>query len=110
MTISDLSRRISPSTRRVRASVVRPSSFARRANIDRSDPVPVPLPTQALVRMVNGCVDPSQNGKYAAPVMTLAKKIGIPVLLVNVRMEASHQALPQVRSSHAGSHTTASAR
>ena len=50
--------------------------------------------------MVNGCVDPSQNGKYAAPVMTLAKKIGIPVLLVNVRMEASHQALPQVRSIH----------
>ena len=32
--------------------------------------------------MVNGAVDPSQNGKYAAPVMTLAKKIGIPVVLV----------------------------
>jgi hypothetical protein len=72
-----------------------------RANIiDRSDPVRAPPPPapppppQALVRMVNGCVDPSQNGKYAAPVMTLAKKIGIPVLLVNVRMEASHQARP----------------
>ena len=36
----------------------------------------------------------SRNGKYAAPVMTLAKKIGIPVVLVDIRMEASHQELP----------------
>ena len=35
-----------------------------------------------------------QNGKFAAPVMTLAKKIGIPVMLVDIRMEASHQELP----------------
>ena len=45
---------------------------------------------------MNGAVDPSQNGKYAAPVMTLAKKIGIPVVLVDIRMEASHQELPEL--------------
>ena len=55
-----------------------------------------PPQSQCLVRMVNGAVDPSQNGKYAAPVMTLAKKIGIPVVLVDIRMEASHQELPSL--------------
>ena len=55
-----------------------------------------PPRAQCLVRMVNGAVDPSQNGKYAAPVMTLAKKIGIPVVLVDIRMEASHQELPSL--------------
>ena len=48
----------------------------------------------ALVRMVNGAVDPSQKGKYAAPVMTLAKRMGIPTVLVDVRMAASHQEMP----------------
>ena len=48
----------------------------------------------ALVRMVNGAVDPSQKGKYAAPVMTLAKRMGIPAVLVDVRMAASHQEMP----------------
>ena len=48
-------------------------------------PTPPPLPGRGLS---------SRNGKYAAPVMTLAKKIGIPVMLVDIRMEASHQELP----------------
>ena len=59
--------------------------------------------SQCLVRMVNGAVDPSQNGKYAAPVMTLAKKIGIPVVLVDIRMEASHQELPPLGTLRHGS-------
>ena len=49
-----------------------------------------------IVRMVNGAVDPSQKGKFAAPVMTLARKIGIPTALVDIRMEASHQELPSL--------------
>ena len=48
-------------------------------------------------------MDPSQNGKYAAPVMTLAKKIGIPVVLVDIRMEASHQELPSLATLRHGS-------
>ena len=48
-------------------------------------------------------MDPSQNGKYAAPVMTLAKKIGIPVVLVDIRMEASHQELPPLGTLRHGS-------
>ena len=48
-------------------------------------------------------MDPSQNGKYAAPVMTLAKKIGIPVVLVDIRMEASHQELPSLELLRHGS-------
>ena len=62
-----------------------------------------PPQSQCLVRMVNGAVDPSQNGKYAAPVMTLAKKIGIPVVLVDIRMEASHQELPPLGTLRHGS-------
>ena len=62
-----------------------------------------PPRAQCLVRMVNGAVDPSQNGKYAAPVMTLAKKIGIPVVLVDIRMEASHQELPSLELLRHGS-------
>ena len=50
----------------------------------------------AIVRMVNGAVDPSQKGKYAAPVMTLAKRLGIPIVLVDVRMAASHNEMPQL--------------
>ena len=49
-----------------------------------------------IVRMVNGAVDPSQKGKFAAPVMTLARKIGIPTALVDICMEASHQELPSL--------------
>ena len=49
-----------------------------------------------IVRMINGAVDPSQKGKFAAPVMTLARKIGIPTALVDIRMEASHQELPSL--------------
>ena len=48
----------------------------------------------ALVRAVNGAVDPSQNGKYAAPITTLATKIGLPQMLVEIRHEAAHQELP----------------
>ena len=50
----------------------------------------------SIVRMVNGAVDPSQKGRYAAPVMTLAKRLGIPIVLVDVRMAASHQEMPKL--------------
>ena len=57
----------------------------------------------ALIRTVNGAVDPSQKGKFAAPVSSLARKIGLPTVLVDIRMEASHQELPTLELLRHGS-------
>jgi len=47
-----------------------------------------------LTRLVNGVVDPAQKGRYAAPVATLAAKAGLPRELVDVRHDATHDAMP----------------
>jgi ribosomal biogenesis protein LAS1 len=55
-----------------------------------------------LVRLVNGAVDPTQKGRYAAPIATLASKIHLPQELVDLRHEATHDALPSLRALRRG--------
>jgi ribosomal biogenesis protein LAS1 len=43
---------------------------------------------------VNGLVDPSQQSYYADSVLSLALKIGIPAWIVEIRHDATHNALP----------------
>jgi len=50
----------------------------------------------SLVRLVNGVTDPAQRGRSAAPVASLARAAGLPPLLVELRHQASHNALPQL--------------
>ena len=47
-----------------------------------------------LCRLVNGVVDPAQRGRYAAPVAVLAERANIPRMLVDLRHEATHGAMP----------------
>jgi len=42
----------------------------------------------AVVRLVNGATDPQQKGRFAQPVAHLARQLGLPSLLVELRHEA----------------------
>lgn len=48
-----------------------------------------------VVRAVNGLVDPGQR-KRAKPISMLAEGIGLPVWLVDVRHQATHNSLPSI--------------
>eukprot|EP00601_Ochromonadales_sp_CCMP2298_P002360 CAMPEP_0173185424 /NCGR_PEP_ID=MMETSP1141-20130122/9549_1 /TAXON_ID=483371 /ORGANISM="non described non described, Strain CCMP2298" /LENGTH=538 /DNA_ID=CAMNT_0014108955 /DNA_START=61 /DNA_END=1677 /DNA_ORIENTATION=- len=48
----------------------------------------------AVVRAVNGLVDPSQQGVFATSVLVLAGRMGLPGWLVELRHDATHAALP----------------
>ena len=50
--------------------------------------------SMALLRMVNGICDPSQRGKAASSVLTLARRLGLPPMLVDLRHAATHGSLP----------------
>jgi hypothetical protein len=50
--------------------------------------------SMALLRMVNGICDPSQRGKAAGSVLTLARRLGLPPMLVDLRHAATHGSLP----------------
>lgn len=50
--------------------------------------------SMALVRFVNGLLDPLQNGVYAASLHVLAKSIHLPVAFVDVRHMATHDDVP----------------
>jgi hypothetical protein len=52
--------------------------------------------SMAIVRGVNGLVDPSQQGFFADSVMSLASKIGLPSWFVDLRHEATHAQLPSL--------------
>ncbi|BFZ54089.1 rRNA-processing protein las1 [Savitreella phatthalungensis] len=52
----------------------------------------------ALVRFVNGLVDPAQQGVYAMSMMQLARSIGLPEYFVEIRHSATHEELPSYRS------------
>ncbi|KAK3235744.1 hypothetical protein CYMTET_54073 [Cymbomonas tetramitiformis] len=54
------------------------------------------LYAMAIIRMVNQIVDPSQKGRYAASVQTLADTHGLPRVLVDLRHEATHKGLPSL--------------
>ncbi|KAG6585115.1 Ribosomal biogenesis protein LAS1L [Phytophthora cinnamomi] len=49
-----------------------------------------------VVRCVNGLVDGSQKGVYATAVSTLAQRIGIPLWVVDLRHESTHNQLPSL--------------
>lgn len=50
----------------------------------------------AIIRAVNGLVDATQNGLYADSVLSVAKRIGLPDWLVEIRHDATHNELPSL--------------
>ncbi|KAE8899424.1 hypothetical protein PF005_g6942 [Phytophthora fragariae] len=54
------------------------------------------LYASTIVRCVNGLVDGSQKGAYATAVSTLAQRIGIPLWVVDLRHESTHNQLPSL--------------
>lgn len=50
----------------------------------------------ALIRLVNGLVDPLQSGTYARPILSIAAQIGLPAWLVELRHAATHEDLPSL--------------
>lgn len=50
----------------------------------------------SIVRCVNGLVDSSQKGAYAMAVSSLAQRIGIPLWIVDLRHESTHNQLPSL--------------
>ena len=54
--------------------------------------------SMALVRLVNGVSGALQKGVYAQSVASLAESVGLPRILVDLRHEATHNALPSVNT------------
>ncbi|KAH3688659.1 hypothetical protein WICPIJ_000350 [Wickerhamomyces pijperi] len=54
------------------------------------------MSTMALIRFVNGLLDPSQQSTFAIPLSLLAKKIGLPSWFVEIRHEGTHDSLPSL--------------
>ena len=50
----------------------------------------------AILRLVNGLVDPLQVGTYARPIAAIAQQLGIPLWLVELRHAATHEDLPSL--------------
>ena len=50
----------------------------------------------AILRLVNGLVDPLQAGTYARPIATIAQQLGIPLWLVELRHAVTHEDLPSL--------------
>ena len=50
----------------------------------------------ALIRLVNGLVDPLQSGTYARSILSIAAQIGLPAWLVELRHAATHEDLPSL--------------
>lgn len=50
----------------------------------------------ALVRFVNGMLDPFQQGVHAVALLTIAKSIGLPLSFVDLRHSATHGPLPSL--------------
>lgn len=50
----------------------------------------------ALIRLVNGLVDPLQSGAYARSILSIAAQIGLPAWLVELRHAATHEDLPSL--------------
>ncbi|WWD17939.1 hypothetical protein CI109_102384 [Kwoniella shandongensis] len=54
----------------------------------------------AIVRFVNGMVDPLQTGPYARPISHLAATLGLPPSLISLRHRATHEDLPPLPLLH----------
>ncbi|KAF5337088.1 hypothetical protein D9611_003451 [Ephemerocybe angulata] len=50
----------------------------------------------AIIRLVNGLVDPLQMGTYARSIASIAKQLGLPSWLVELRHAATHEELPSL--------------
>jgi ribosomal biogenesis protein LAS1 len=50
----------------------------------------------AIIRLVNGLVDPLQLGAYARPIASIASQLGLPSWLVELRHAATHEDLPSL--------------
>ncbi|KAF7306587.1 hypothetical protein MIND_00450000 [Mycena indigotica] len=50
----------------------------------------------ALIRLVNGLVDPLQRGLYARSIASIATQLGLPAWLVELRHAATHEDLPSL--------------
>ncbi|KIK99925.1 hypothetical protein PAXRUDRAFT_130958 [Paxillus rubicundulus Ve08.2h10] len=50
----------------------------------------------AIIRMVNGLVDPLQVGAYARSIASIATQLGLPPWLVELRHAATHEDLPSL--------------
>lgn len=50
----------------------------------------------ALIRLVNGLVDPLQLGVYARSIAAIAAQLGLPAWLVDLRHAATHEDLPSL--------------
>ncbi|KAJ1636785.1 Las1-like protein, partial [Pavlovales sp. CCMP2436] len=50
----------------------------------------------ALTRFVNGVVDSGQKGAHARSVVSIGKELGLPSWFVELRHEATHNALPSL--------------
>lgn len=50
----------------------------------------------AILRLVNGLVDPLQLGAYARSIAAIAAQIGLPAWLVELRHAATHEELPSL--------------
>lgn len=56
----------------------------------------------AIIRFVNEMVDGEQRGAYATSITKIAEKIGLPRMLVDLRHEGTHEALPSLYMLHVG--------
>ncbi|KAG6857599.1 hypothetical protein H0H87_010167 [Tephrocybe sp. NHM501043] len=69
---------------------------------DKSQSVPASLLSirqsysTALIRLVNGLVDPLQLGAYARSIASIANQLGLPSWLVELRHAATHEDLPSI--------------
>ncbi|KAF5377178.1 hypothetical protein D9615_006336 [Tricholomella constricta] len=50
----------------------------------------------AIIRLVNGLVDPLQLGAYARSIASIANQLGLPPWLVELRHAATHEDLPSI--------------
>ncbi|KAF7339978.1 hypothetical protein MVEN_01915500 [Mycena venus] len=50
----------------------------------------------AIIRLVNGLVDPLQLGAYARSIASIANQLGLPLWLVELRHAATHEDLPSL--------------
>jgi len=54
------------------------------------------LLSMAIIRMVNGLLDPAQKRTHAISIASLAENKAMPRLLVDIRHEATHKRLPSL--------------
>ena len=52
--------------------------------------------TMALIRFVNGLLDPFQQSNYAIPMHLLAKQLNLPTYFVELRHMGTHESLPSL--------------